>query len=542
MYFVEIPEAKPATRVPEPRRHNILRAPADPRDECLLPRTMAGWLHFFWTKVLFPGSAPGATAWRWRSILALNLVTASLLFPCLSFHLFEPDEGRYAQIPREMLERGDWIVPTLQGQPYLDKPPLFYWLVMASFAVFGYQGWAARLVPALAMQGTVLMSYLLGRRLMGERAAFLGALTLALMPGLAMGKLLVLDGLLTFFATVSILCGYLAATGVRLHWGWWLTAALACGLGVLTKGPIALLLLLPPLCLQRWLTGARAHIGIRGWLAFAGTILAVTLPWYVAACLHLPDFARHFLWEHNVVRFLEPFDHVRPVWFYLPILVGGLLPATLLLIPFVRFLLSTRDENAAARGPALGYLLLAGGWCVLFFSLSGCKLPTYILPAFPLLALACGSFLAAGRWDRSRWVLGVALAWWGAWIVIHAAVVPYVAKVRSPLNNSELIKAQCADPLVPVVCFPRNIDSVAFHLGRSDFRSFRSKELGKMVEFLNAQPRTVILCGHRNSLGTLAHHLPRHLRIRESQQMGLCHLAVVERISIRSKPTKRELD
>ena len=124
----------------------------------------------------------------------------------------------------------------------------------------------------------------------------------------------------------------------------------------------------------------------------------MTLPWYAALCLRMPAFAATFFWEHNVQRFLTPFAHERGVWFYGPVLLLGLLPGTLLLVPFLRFLFSA-DEATARRRPAeLGFLLLAGGWCVLFFTLSACKLPTYILPAFPPLALALGWFLTHSRW------------------------------------------------------------------------------------------------------------------------------------------------
>src|SRR6202023_1162598 len=110
----------------------------------------------------------------------LLFVPAVLLYACLSFHLFEPDEGRYAEIPREMAERGDWVVPRLQGEPYLDKPPLFYWCVIGSYWLFGIGDAVARLVPALAIHACVLLTYLFGRRSLGERAAFWGALILGL--------------------------------------------------------------------------------------------------------------------------------------------------------------------------------------------------------------------------------------------------------------------------------------------------------------------------------------------------------------------------
>src|SRR5262249_15432586 len=154
-------------------------------------------------------------------------------------------------------------------------------------------------------------TYLLGRRSVGERAAFWGGLALALSPGfLSVGRLLVLDGLLTLWVTFSFLAVFEALRTNRLHWRWWLLAALACGLAILTKGPIAVVLLFPPLLLHRWLTGRSLRIGWKPWLAFAAVLLAVCLPWNVAICLRLPEFAGYFFWKHNVLRFLTPFDHI----------------------------------------------------------------------------------------------------------------------------------------------------------------------------------------------------------------------------------------
>src|SRR6476469_8494345 len=161
----------------------------DPR-----PSRFLDWLPFLWARVLFPAPQTAPTAVRLPALLLLVVLPALLLYPTLSFFLLEPDEGRYAQIPREMLARGDWVVPHLQGEPYLDKPPLLYWLVMLSYRVFGVHDWAARLVPALAVQLTVLLTYALGRWLAGERGAWWGALLLVVAPGFkGMGRLLLLD-------------------------------------------------------------------------------------------------------------------------------------------------------------------------------------------------------------------------------------------------------------------------------------------------------------------------------------------------------------
>ena len=143
------------------------------------PRSLFAWPTFLWSRVLFRGDRPGGDEPR-RSpllqLLVLLFVPALLLYPCLSFPLIEPDESRYAEIPREMLQRGDWITPRLQGEPYLEKPPLLYWLTAVSYRLFGVHDWAARLPPALAVHGSVLVLYFFGRRLFGERAAFRGAL------------------------------------------------------------------------------------------------------------------------------------------------------------------------------------------------------------------------------------------------------------------------------------------------------------------------------------------------------------------------------
>src|SRR4051812_3773386 len=118
------------------------------------PTRFLDWLPFLWARVLFPGAQAASTTIRLPSLLLLVALPALLLYPTLSFRLLEPDEGRYAQIPKEMLARGDWVVPHLQGQPYLDKPPLLYWLVMLSYKLFGVSEAAAPPGPGPLGHGT----------------------------------------------------------------------------------------------------------------------------------------------------------------------------------------------------------------------------------------------------------------------------------------------------------------------------------------------------------------------------------------------------
>src|SRR5581483_8739214 len=165
---------------------------------------------------------------------------------------------------------------------------------------------------------------------------------------------------------------------------------------------------------------------------------------------------------HNLQRFLAPFDHLEPVWYYVPVVLAGLLPGTLLAWPFARWLLGNADA-ARGRSPELGFALLAGGWCVLFFTLSGSKLPTYILPAFPFLALALGTWwestspratppypprLGGGR---GGWLGDLGF---GIWLLLLAAVhyvaLPWYAALRSPLGAPAAeLRAACSDPAVP---------------------------------------------------------------------------------------------
>jgi 4-amino-4-deoxy-L-arabinose transferase-like glycosyltransferase len=486
------------------------------------PRSFQACLPLLWSEVLFPGTTHDATGWRWPALLTLLLLPGLLLYPCLSFYLFEPDEGRYAEIPREMLLRGEWIVPYLQNEPYLDKPPLLYWLVMLTYLMFGVHDWAARVVPAVAVHAAILAAYLIGRRGFGERTAFRAALLLTLTPALlGVGRLLTMDGLLTLWVTLGLLAAFEAMRAAELRRGWWLLAAVACGLGLLTKGPIALVLVVPPLWLHRRLTGTGAALSwwSRAW--FVAVALAVALPWYAALGLTNPAFFRHFLWEHNVLRFMAPFDHLQPVWYYVPLVALGLLPATPLMVPFMRYLSSGSPEHAVTRSPALGFTLLAGGWCLLFFSLSGCKLPTYILPGFPFLGLALGHFLAHSPWQRARTVRGLAVTGLLMQVLGHYVVVPWYAEYRSPLRQWEAIAATCGDPRTPVICYPRMCHTVAFYLGREDITWCRSKEIDKLREVMRQQPRTVLLLSHRHSFQVLTPALAPEFEMRRTAHFAL---------------------
>jgi 4-amino-4-deoxy-L-arabinose transferase-like glycosyltransferase len=479
-----------------------------------LPCTVAGWLPRLWQEALFPAAVIPVLRWQWLNVLLVLAMPGALLYPTLGFHLLEPDEGRYAQIPREMLLNQEWVVPTLQGEAYLDKPPLFYWLVKLSYSAFGVNEAAARLVPAVCVHLTVLAVYFIGRRSVGERAATWAAVLLSVAPGYtAIARLILLDGLLTLNVTLSLLCGYEAVRTGTLKMKWWLAAAVASGLGFLTKGPISEILLFPPLFVAGWLTGTLAKVNLKNVLLFAAIVIAINMPWYIAIYLREPMFLKYFFWEHNVMRFVQPFDHLQPVWYYTPILLAGLLPGTVLFVPLARRLLGSADTRPLS--PAGGFWLLAGAWCVAFFSVSGSKLPTYILPAYPLLCLALGEFVARGEWHykaRTKVIVGGMLI--AMLVVVHVGV-PWYAAARSPFQEPERVMPYLAGPGTHVVTYPRTCDSLAFYSGRHDFDRVRTKGVNQLMVDMHHRPRTVVLFTTRNSLAAFKEAMPPSLVVAE---------------------------
>src|SRR5262249_14198351 len=191
------------------------------------------------------------------------------------------------------------------------------------------------------------------------------------------------------------------------------------------------------------------------------------------------------------------------------------------LVPFLRFLISGDQAMARRRPPELGFLLLAGAWCVAFFSASGSKLPTYVLPAFPPLALALGHFLTARGWHRRRWPKALGAAAFGVMALAHLVVLPWYADQRAPMGRPDEVRALCGDRAVPLICFPRSCDSVGFYLGRDDLRSFREKQLVQLLDALHERPRTVVLCTHRHTLKGLRAALPPDLSVTHEAHFGL---------------------
>jgi dolichol-phosphate mannosyltransferase len=427
-----------------------------------VPRTLAALLPFWWSRLLFAGKSSPSAPWDarcWVALVALALLAGGLLLPGLSYPLVEPDEARYAEIAREMQSTGDWIMPTLNRQNYLDKPPLLYWLVAGSFGVFGGSEWAARLVPALSALATIVATFVFGSRLVGRRAGFLSACALALMPGFAIcGRFLVLDSLLAWWITIALFTGYRAIHGARVSSGWWAISAACCGLGVLTKGPVAVVLVVPVLAAHLWLARHGTRPTLAHWLTYGVITCVLAAPWYLAVTARDPGFAWHFLIDHHLARFFGSEYHAQPFWYYIPIIATACLPWSLLMIPVARFLLDRSGEMRTRRPPALGFFVLWAGWCLLFFTLSQGKLPTYILPALPPAAVLIGYYLQHVVSQRmpapgSLWVyytaprLGV-LILCSVWLV--ASLVGWYLQLLSPVGG--LAQAALATAVLTAAC------------------------------------------------------------------------------------------
>jgi len=334
-------------------------------------------------------------------LLALLAVFALAWFCNLGYrHLVKPDEGRYAEISREMVASGDWLTPRLNGYKYFEKPALQYWATATAFGVLGQNEWAARLWPGLTGFLGVWMVFWAGRRLFGAAAALYAAAVAASSAiYVFLGHSLSLDMALAFFMSASVFAIALAqrdTADLPERRRWMLLAWAAAALAVLSKGLVGVVLPAGAVALyilveRDWRRLARLHF-VSGGLLF----LAIAAPWFVAVSLANPEFFRFFFIHEHFERFLTK-EHGRyqPVWYFVPILLAGVLPWIAGLVPA---LWRAWPRAADTRFQPRRFLLL---WCAVvfaFFSLSDSKLGSYILPIFPALALLIGIHLAsAGR-------------------------------------------------------------------------------------------------------------------------------------------------
>ncbi|MDP2863484.1 MAG: phospholipid carrier-dependent glycosyltransferase [Desulfobacterales bacterium] len=347
------------------------------------------------------------------AVLLLSFFLLSYILPLGVRDLVVPDETRYAEIPREMIASGDWVVPHLNGVRYFEKPALGYWVHAGSILLFGENDFAVRLPSALAVGLSALLIYVLVRRVSrlededdGFPAILAALIYLSCFEVFGVGNTAVLDSLFSFFLTASITAFYLASEkrpGSAMEKGFLALAGLSWGLAFLTKGFLAFAV--PVLALVPYLVWQRRYSDVfrMSWLPILAALL-VALPWSMAIHLREPDFWRFFFWNEHIRRFMsDNAQHKESFWFFLLTAPGMFIPwifAAPAAVPGIK----ARFFEQGAQGRVLRFCICWLALPFLFFSLSNGKLLTYILPCFPPFAvlMAFGLLYALKKNVRNR--------------------------------------------------------------------------------------------------------------------------------------------
>jgi 4-amino-4-deoxy-L-arabinose transferase-like glycosyltransferase len=355
----------------------------------------------------------GDNASKW---LAAITVAASFFWLLGAAPLFDVDEGAFSQATMEMFQRGDFLSTYLNGEPRYDKPILVYWLQAAAVALLGPREWAFRLPSALSAVLWAWLTYLFVKRSYGAERGRLAAVLLATSLGVfIIGRAATADALLNLLIAAAMFAAWLhLSTGRR---GWLYATHAAIGLGLLAKGPIAILV---PFVVTFVFCALRRDIrtwarAVFDWRALL-VLLAIALPWYVAILMKEGrGFVEGFFLKHNVGRFSGPVSgHAGSLFYYVPALVFLSLPFTGLLVPVARRI------RVAWRDDLQAYLLLWFAFVFLFFSLSGTKLPHYLLYGYTGLAILMA--LHGHEMKSLLWPLAPVLAFFVALLALPYAL------------------------------------------------------------------------------------------------------------------------
>ena len=429
--------------------------------------------------------------------------------------LVGPDEPRYAWIARDMAESGDWVTPRLYGQPWLEKPPLYYWGAALSFKLFGVSETTARLPSAVcALLATLALAWL-ALRLYGAETArwqlvllpttvgmigfshaaatdmpFAAMLTIAMVfaagiIGLVESKAVAVFTPKMSFYTNTRPVGILS----QFLFGFFL------GLATLAKGPAALILsggavLLWAALTKRWREAFRClhPIAILGFCATA-------LPWYIVCAKRNPDFFRVFIIEHNFKRFLTPeFQHIQPVWYYLPILLLAIFPWAIFFPTSVYILSRTTGREPRTSSVDL-FCFCCALFPLLFFSASRSKLPGYILPSLPMLGMLVARMLGAAdaKLRCSAICSGIASAIVSGFGALLLSVVPNLLPPK--LQNFQYVSAYALVSLAITFCFlALSLQANRLSLGRAS-AAVVGFGLFLFTVFIATGPQTMIRVG-----------------------------------------------
>jgi 4-amino-4-deoxy-L-arabinose transferase-like glycosyltransferase len=332
-----------------------------------------------------------------KHIIALLLLSYVFFFNGIGdYSLKEPDEGRYAEIPREMNELHDYVVPHLNYVRYFEKPPLLYWTTATSFKLFGTNEWAFRFPNALCAFLCVIFLYFFIRRWFNEQMAFLSSVVLITsFSFFAMARIVTTDMLFTFCLFLSLLffCGCYREKKSFFIYLFYVAIAAA----TLAKGPVALVLIGGTILIFLFTEHNFRFITEMKILKGLAIYLIITLPWIIAISLREKEFLYFFFMDQHILRFLTS-KHKRsgPIYYFLPVLFGGMFPWSIF-IP--------KAVVGVWKNKELRLMLIWTFVVFVFFSISGSKLPPYILPLFPSMATILGYLFYEKRQSQAnKWI------------------------------------------------------------------------------------------------------------------------------------------
>lgn len=388
-------------------------------------------------------------------VLAIAVASLALsLFLTRGLTLVDRDEGRYAEASREMLVSGDWLVPRLFGVPYLEKPPLFYWLSAAALAVVGIDERGARFVPGASAALGVLATGLFALRMLGPGAAVLSSLVLATAAlYFTLARIVLTDMLFALTISAALMAFFVAEEERRSLLPFWLFAAAA----TLTKGPVA-----GALCALAILAycGSVGSLGTlftaRFWIGFPA-YAAIVATWFGLVEVRFPGYLEFYVYKEHLLRVAGDEHREGPLW-YLPWLLLGFLPWTPVLFAalpsIVRRLTEPTREGRTVRFAAIWALGV-----LVFFSLPRGKLVPYLLPMFPPLAVVLGDALAR-TWTGGHEIRGLRLSFasLGALFLAVAVAAPIAWEV-TPLAMSPVLFLVGASAAAGALLIFRTLDA-----------------------------------------------------------------------------------
>jgi 4-amino-4-deoxy-L-arabinose transferase-like glycosyltransferase len=400
--------------------------------------------------------------------------------------LFEPDEGRNAEKAREILLLDDWVTPHENFVPVLDKPIFYYWLVAFSFTIFGISEWSARLPSVLAAIGSIAVVYRFSRIQLGRWESLWSPLVLVTaLEFFLLSRIVILDMTLTFFVTVALYSFYFAANAEsesarKFHC---LLMYVALAIGTLVKGLIGLIL--PGMVYFFYLLFAQKWSVLKKMYLVPGALIyiSVVAPWYLWNNHRNPGYLRYYFWDEHFVRYLtEEFNRSEKWYYFLLVLGVGFLPWTLLSPLSVRHLFKNFDDKNL-------FLTLWASLPVLFFSLSASKLPHYILPTFPALAMITARAVVDTH-DRAPvkrlWLMYLPLFFSGimTWYFVAGAVSARLLprEIRTAVGENEWFVVTCA-ALLLILCGAQLFANIKGY-GKSRSAIYLSNSAGLAILFI----------------------------------------------------------